>query len=116
MFTQARKRKELEGEKLKLAKTRHKMFDSLVAYTNRYVVSNLAQVLFENKKDFAEMFVDPQISPQFELSVWFDKKGKVNVTPTFEDHFASFTRLFNSVERAILRNPNINEFYEQINR
>lgn len=69
MFTQARKRKELEGEKLKVAKARHKMFDSLVAYTNRYVVSNLAKILFENKKDFSEMFLDPAVSPQFELSI-----------------------------------------------
>lgn len=37
------------------------------------------------------------------------------MTPTFEEHFASFTRLFTSVERSILKNPKINEFYEQIN-
>ena len=115
MFTQARKRRELEGEKMKVARTRHRMFDSFIAFVNRYVASNLAQMLFENKKDFTEMFLDPQVSPQFELSVCFDNEGKVNVTPTFEEHFASFTRLFNSVERGILRNPTINEFYEQIN-
>lgn len=39
----------------------------------------------------------------------------MNVAPTFEDHYASFIRLFNETERAILRNPNVNEFYEQIN-
>lgn len=115
MFTQAKKRRELEGEKLRVARTRHKMFDSLIDYVSTYVASNLAQVLFENKRDFTEVFLDPQISPQFELSVCFDQEGKVNVTPTFEEHFASFTRLFNSVERGILRNPTINEFYEQIN-
>jgi len=115
VFTKARKRRELEGEKMKVTKTRHKMFDNLVAYVNRYVVSNLAQVLFQNKKDFTEVFLDPAISPQFELSVCFDHKGKVNVVPTFEEHFASFTRLFNSVERGILKNPTINEFYEVIN-
>ena len=115
VFTKARKRRELEGEKLNVAKTRHKMFDNLIAYVNRYVASNLAQVLFENKKNFTEVLLDPAISPQFELSVCFDQKGKVNVMPTFEDHFASFTRLFNSVERSILKNPTINEFYELIN-
>lgn len=37
------------------------------------------------------------------------------MTPNFEDHFASFLKLFNGTERAVLRNQNINEFYEQIN-
>lgn len=115
VFTKARKRRELEGEKMKVSKTRHKMFDNLIAYVNRFVASNLAQVLFENKKDFTEVILDPAISPQFELSVCFDHTGKVNVTPTFEEHFASFTRLFNSVDRSITKNPTINEFYEFIN-
>ena len=115
VFTKARKRREQEGEKMKVSKTRHKMFDNLVSYVNRYVASNLAQVLFENKKAFTEVLLDPSISPQFELSVCFDHSGKVNVNPTFEEHFASFTRLFNSVERGILKNPTINEFFEQIN-
>jgi hypothetical protein len=69
MFTKAKKRMDQEGEKMKVAKTRHKMFDNLISYVNRYVASNLAQVMFENKKNFTEIFLDPQISPQFELSV-----------------------------------------------
>lgn len=69
MFTQARKRKEIEGEKLKVAQMRHKMYSKLIMYINVRIAQNLAQVLFLNKRDFTEVFLDPSISPQFELSV-----------------------------------------------
>lgn len=109
MFTQAKKRRDMEGETLRIAQVRHKMFDALIAYVTRKVATDLGQVLYTNKRDFTEVFLNPNTSPQFELSVCFDEEGKVNVTPTFEEHFANFSRLFNSLEKAILRSNSIEE-------
>ena len=69
IFTRAKKRRELEGERLKIAQLRHKMFDSLIQYVNRYVAANLTEVLYESKQEFSEIFLDSNCAPQFELSV-----------------------------------------------
>ena len=78
-----RNKVKIEGERLKIAQLRHKMFNSLLAYVNRHVTSALAEVMFANKRDFTDVFLNPNSAPQFELSVCFDENGKVNVTPTF---------------------------------
>ena len=101
VFTQAKKQQKAEGEKLKISQLRHKMYSKLISFVTTYLSQNLSQVLFTNKRDFTEIFLDSGIAPQFELSVWFNSDGKVDVTPTFKEHYASFIRLLNSVEKAI---------------
>jgi hypothetical protein len=69
VFSQAKKRRQLEGERLIVVQMRHKMYDNLIDYVNRYAACNLTEVLYTNKNDFCKIFVNKKLAPQFELSV-----------------------------------------------
>lgn len=91
------------------------MFDQLIKLILRYVSANLIEILYKNKKIFALTFTNKLSRPQFELSICFDSNGKLSTDPPVIEHQASFTSVFENMERQIYSNKVIIDFFYNIN-
>ncbi len=101
MFSKARKQKEIEEEQFKVQKQRHVLYDKFVQYVLKIVCANLIEAQFENKRIFKEVFRDPKLGPQFEVSVCFNDQGVLDTDPSMAAHYQSFLDIFTNIEVAI---------------
>jgi hypothetical protein len=83
---------------------RHVMFDKLVEMVLRYCSSSLIEVLYENKREFKNIFTNQRNGPQFEVSICFNQKGILDTDPNMEDHYANFLLIFENMEKAVYQN------------
>ena len=77
------------------------MYDKFLEMILRFASSNLVELLYENKRTFKVIFMDQRNSPQFEVSVCFNQQAKLDTDPSMEDHYVSFLKLFENMERAV---------------
>ena len=77
------------------------MYDKFVEFILKFVCGNLVELLYENKLQFKDIFKNIKSGPQFEASVCFNSKGKLDTDPSMEDHYASFLLVFDNMERAV---------------
>ena len=72
MFSQARQQRVNEEEQYKLQKVRYHMYDRFLEMLLRFLISNLVEVLFKNKRKFKDIFRDVKNGPSFEVAVCFN--------------------------------------------
>jgi hypothetical protein len=66
--------------------------------------------MYENKRIFKEVFRDPKLGPQFEVSVCFNLQGVLDTDPSMSEHHQSFLNVFNNIEVAIYQNQSLIDF------
>lgn len=110
MFSKARKQKEADEEQFRIQRQRQGLFDKFILFVIKIVCSNLIEAMYENKRIFKEVFRDPKLGPQFEVSVCFNASGVLDTDPSMQEHNQSFLNVFNNIEVAIYQNQAFIDF------
>jgi hypothetical protein len=100
--SQREKEMVVEGQ-FDLAIHRHGLFNKLVQFIARYIISNLTEMLYTNKATFRRVFCAPKGDTQFELSLSFNKQGKLDTDPSPPEHRQNFARIFKQMEDSIFK-------------
>ena len=90
------------------------MFDKFVEMSLKFVCGNLVEVLYENKRQFKQVFRDLRNGPQFEVSICFNSHGVLDTDPSMEDHHCSFLTIFENMDTAVYENHSLIEFINDI--
>ena len=75
---------------MSLAVDRQGLFNKLVQFISRYLTANLVEMLYTNKAEFQKVFCSVKMGTQFEVSLCFNKAGKLDSDPSATEHMENF--------------------------
>ena len=71
-------------------------------------------MLFENKAEFKRVFCSTKLGTQFEISMCFNKAGKLDSDPSVTEHIDNFNYIFMSMEDGIFKNSFLSFFLQDL--
>ena len=83
---------------------RQGLFNKLVQFISRYITANLIEMLYEEKAKFKKTFCNDRSGTQFEVSLCFNKEGKLDSDPSVTEHVSNFHKIFQQLEDGIFKN------------
>jgi hypothetical protein len=104
MFSKQRVRLEATEEQYRQKRLRHTQFDSLLLMVFRYWSNKVVQLLLDSLERFNSIFSDPNGGTLFEITICFSPEGKLDSDPLMDEHMASFTKVFEDMEKAVFKN------------
>ena len=71
-------------------------------------------MLFSNKAEFQRVFCNHRLGTEFEVSLCFNKDGKLDSDPSIEEHKHNFEMIFKSMEDSIFKNQFLSFFLQDL--
>ena len=95
MFSKERREHEHVQRQLELSVDRQGLYNKLVQFLSRYLTANLVEMLYSNKAEFQRVFCAGEDErAQFEVSLCFNKAGRLDSDPSVSEHVANFAHIF----------------------
>ena len=94
MFSKERAEHAHVQRQLELSVDRQGLYNKLVQFLSRYLTANLVEMLYSNKAEFQRVFCSSKDGAQFEVSLCFNKAGRLDSDPSVSEHVANFTQIF----------------------
>ena len=81
---------------------------------SRYLSQNLVEMLFSNKREFKDVFCNPEMNTMFEVSLCFNSSGILDSDPSIQEHKDNFELIFQQMEDAVFKNPFLSFFLQDL--
>ena len=114
MFSKERAEHEHIQRQLVLSIDRQGLFNRLVQLISRYLTANLIEMLYTNKFEFQRVFCSSKSFTYFEVSMCFNKDGKLDSDPSVIEHVDNFNNIFQSMEDSIFKNSFLSFFLQDL--